>query len=72
MDRTYKLIELVGTSKQGFSDAVAKAVNRAAETLQGLAWFEVIDQRGSIRHGHVEEYQVKVKVAFRILDGDPE
>lgn len=72
MERTYKLIELVGTSQLSFSEAVANAIEKAALTLHGLAWFEVIEQRGAIRNGKVAEYQVKVKVAFRLLDADDE
>jgi flavin-binding protein dodecin len=37
--RTYKLIELVGVSKESYAGATQNAVSRAAETLQGLGWF---------------------------------
>ena len=67
-DRTYKLIELVGISDQSFADAASNAVRKASETLRGLAWFEVVEQRGAITDGRVAEYQVKIKVAFRVMD----
>ncbi len=70
MGRTYKLIELVGESDRGFSQAVANAITKASESLHGLSWFEVIEQRGAIRHGKVSKYQVKLKVAFRILENE--
>jgi flavin-binding protein dodecin len=69
MDRTYKLIELVGTSEKSFADAANNAVKKAAQTLHGLAWFEVVEERGAIADGKVSEYQVKLRVAFR-LDAD--
>lgn len=65
-DRTYKIIELVGISEESFSDAVDDAIQRADQTLNDLSWFEVIEQRGSITDGNVNEYQVKVKVAFEL------
>lgn len=65
-DRIYKLTELVGTSKVSFADATAKAVERAAETLRNLDWFEVTEMRGAIKDGKVSEYQVKLKVGFRL------
>ncbi len=64
---TFKLIELVGTSKESFEDAVNNAVKEAAKTLKNLRWLEVVEQRGHITDGKVSEYQVKVKVSFKIL-----
>ena len=65
-DATYKKIELVGKSAKSFSDAVANAVNKAAKTLHNLDWFEVVEQRGRIVDGKVSEYQVTVKIGFRL------
>jgi len=69
MPGTYKLIEVVGISKGSFSDAVANAISSAAKTLEGLSWFEVVEQRGKISNGKPEEFQVKVKIAFKIMEG---
>src|SRR4029453_739882 len=44
--RTYKLIELVGTSPTSYAEATKNAVERAGETLRGLGWFEVTELRG--------------------------
>ena len=44
---TYKLIELVGTSKESFEDAVNNAVKEAAKTIKNMAWLEVVEQRGA-------------------------
>jgi dodecin len=68
--RTYKLIELVGTSPMSYADATKNAVERAGETLRGLGWFEVTEQRGLLEHGTISEYQVTLKVGFRVLDRD--
>lgn len=64
---TYKLIELVGTSKESFEDAVNNAVKEAAKTIKNMAWLEVVEQRGHITDGKVSEYQVKLKISFKIL-----
>jgi dodecin len=64
---TYKLIELVGVSPQSYADATKNAIARASETLKELDWFEVTQLRGLIREGGIAEYQVTVKVGFRIL-----
>jgi hypothetical protein len=68
--RTYKLIELVGTSPESYEAAIRQAVADASRTLRGLSWFEVAELRGRIADGVVVEYQVKVKLGFRILDGE--
>ncbi len=69
MGGAYKAIELVGTSEQSFDDAARQAVKRAGETVRDLEWMEVLEQRGYIRGGEVREFQVKVKVWFKLEDG---
>jgi flavin-binding protein dodecin len=64
---TYKLIELVGTSEVGVTEAIDAAVKKAGETIKGLDWFEVGDIRGQIADGKVAWYQVSVKIGFRVM-----
>ena len=66
-DKTYKLIELVGASETSMEDAIQSAIARADQTLKNLDWFEVIEARGLIQEGKVSQYQVKLKVGFRLL-----
>lgn len=66
-ERTYKLIELVGVSGTDISDAIKNAVHRAGETLRGLDWFEVQQIRGTIQDGEVGQFQVTLKVGFRVM-----
>lgn len=65
--RTYKMIELVGTSKNSYEDAIKNAVTDASESLEGLDWFQVMEFRGAIKDGKVSEYQAIMKVGFRVL-----
>jgi flavin-binding protein dodecin len=67
--RTYKLIEIVGVSDESYSEATKNAITRASETLRGLGWFEVAELRGLIRDGQISEYQVTLKVGFRLEEG---
>ena len=69
MSGVYKSIEMVGTSGQSFEDAVRAAVKRAGGTMRDLEWMEVVEQRGYIRGGEIHEYQVKVKLWFKLEDG---
>ena len=65
---TYKMTEIVGTSPKSFADAVQEGVKRAAKTLRNLGWFEVVEQRGMIKDGAVAEFQVTIKVGFKLDD----
>lgn len=66
MAQVYKSIELVGVSKQSFDEAVRVAVRRAGESVRGLQWLEVMEQRAYITGGDVQEFQVKVRVWFEL------
>ena len=44
-DRTYRVTEIVGTSPDGIETAIRNGVQRAAETLRHLDWFEVTAAR---------------------------
>ena len=68
MERVYKKIELVGISTKSFEDAITNAIERASKSLHGLAWFEVAEQHGRVDGGKVAEYQVVLKVAFKLDD----
>lgn len=66
-EKTYKLIELVGVSSESIEDAIQSAVSRANQTLKNLDWFEVTETRGLIQEGKINQFQVKLKVGFRLL-----
>ena len=65
-DSVYKKIELVGTSTESFSAAAANAIAKASQSLRGMSWFEVTEQRGSIEDGKIKQYQVTLRVGFRV------
>lgn len=66
-DKIYKLIEIVGVSSTSIEDAVQTAISRANQSLKNLDWFEVVEARGAIQDGKVSEFQVKIKVGFRLM-----
>jgi dodecin len=70
MPGTYKTIELVGTSPVSFAEAVKAAVADASATVRHMDWFEVVQERGRIVDGHVQEFQVTLKVGFKIEFAD--
>ena len=66
----YRVAEIVGTSNDGVDDAIRNAVARANETLRNLDWFEMTEIRGHLVDGHVADWQVTVKIGFRLEGGE--
>ena len=62
----YKLIELTGTSKASVEDAVQTAIAQATNSVRNMAWFQVTETRGHIKDGKVDEWQVTLKVGFKV------
>lgn len=67
-DRTYKKVEIVGTSPDGVDQAIRNGLDRAARTLRNLDWFEVTEIRGQVIDGAPAHFQVGMKVGFRLDD----
>ncbi|MGI5289578.1 dodecin [Nonomuraea polychroma] len=67
-DRTYRVTEIVGTSRENVDEAIRNGIRRAAQTLRHLDWFEVTEIRGYIDEGEVAHFQVGLKVGFRLED----
>ncbi len=67
-DHVYKSVEITGSSPEGVTQAIDRAVTKASGTLRNLDWFEVTDIRGVIAEGAVAHYQVTLKIGFRLED----
>jgi dodecin len=64
--KVYRVTEVVGTSTESVEHAVRNALRRANDTLRNLDWFQVSEVRGTITGGDVGEFQVAVKIGFRL------
>jgi flavin-binding protein dodecin len=68
-EHVHKLIELVGTSGASASGAIQNAINRAADAVRSVRWFEVVRVRGEVAGGEVARYRVSLKVGFALEEG---
>jgi flavin-binding protein dodecin len=50
--------------------AIRNGIDRAAQTLRNVEWFEVTEIRGQVDDGAVAHFQVGLKVGFRLEDAD--
>ena len=68
-DSVYKVIELVGTSKDSWEKAASVAVERASKTLRDLRIAEVDKLDMQIDdNGKVEAYRARLRVSFKYED----
>jgi flavin-binding protein dodecin len=67
-DNIYRVAEIVGTSPDGVDAAIRNAVSRANRTLRNVDWFEMTEIRGHLADGQVADWQVTVKIGFRLDD----
>jgi dodecin len=65
---TYRMVEVVGSSPQGVDDAISNGIARANRTLRNLDWFQVAEIRGHLQDGQIADWQVTMKVGFRLDD----
>jgi hypothetical protein len=66
MPGTYKMVELVGTSPTSFAEATKAAIAEATKTIHHMNWFDVVRQSGRIVNGKAAEFQVTLKIGFKI------
>jgi flavin-binding protein dodecin len=65
-ESVYKVIELIGTSKDSWEKAAAAAVERAGKTLRDLRVAEVAQLDMQLDDtGNIEAYRAKLRVSFK-------
>jgi flavin-binding protein dodecin len=68
-ESVYKVIELIGTSKDSWEKAAAAAVSRAGKSLRDLRVAEVVKLDLQLdAKGAIEAYRAKVNVSFKFED----
>ena len=63
-----KVIELVGSSEKGWSEAADVAVNTASKSIKNITGVEVVSMTAQVRDGSIATYKATVKVAFGVED----
>jgi flavin-binding protein dodecin len=63
-----KVIELVGSSSEGWDDAARNALKEAAETIRSIRGLDVINQTATVNDGAITEYRTNVRVSFVVDD----
>ncbi len=68
MTHVAKIIELVGSSDKGWTEAAQAAVDEAKKTIRGITGLEINDITASVdpNTNTIKEYKVGVKIAFGV------
>ena len=65
-DSVYKIIELVGSSKNNWEDAVQNAITKSSESLKDLRICEVVKLDTKIEKGKIVAYRARVQLSFKV------
>ena len=65
-----KVVELVGTSRKGWEDAVEQVFREASDSLRKIHGLRVVHQATHVVAGRVREYLATCRVAYELEVGD--
>jgi flavin-binding protein dodecin len=63
-----KVIELVGSSEKGWSEAADVAVRTATKSIKNISGVELVAMTAQVDDGGIINYKSTVKVAFGVED----
>ncbi len=68
MTHVAKVIEIIGSSDKGWSEAAQVALDEAKKTIHGITGFEVNDMTAKVdpNTGNITEYRAALKIAFGV------
>jgi dodecin len=61
-----KVVDLVGTSSEGWEQATRSVVEEASKTIKNIESVDVTNMSAMVEDGEIVEWQVDTRVAFRI------
>ena len=69
--KVYKVIEVVGSSSDGWEEAVKQVVDTASTELTNMRIAEVMELDTRLEDGKIAEYRAKVRLSFKV-EREPE
>jgi flavin-binding protein dodecin len=63
---TYSISEIAGSSPESLDAAIRNGIADASKTLRNLDWFEVKEVRGHLDQGEITDWQVVIKLGFKL------
>lgn len=63
-----KVIEVVGSSSEGWAEAADEAVRVASKSVKHISGVQVGAMTAQVKDGKIETYKTTVKIAFGVDD----
>jgi flavin-binding protein dodecin len=63
-----KVIEVVGSSDESWTDAAKCAVKSASKTVKNITGVQVLHMTAQVKAGEIAAYKTTVKIAFGVED----
>ncbi|EGD51295.1 protein of unknown function DUF1458 [Thermoanaerobacter ethanolicus JW 200] len=60
-----KVLNVVGDSTVSWEDAIHKAVEEAAKSIDNISGIEVVNQTANVKNGKIVEYKANIQIAYR-------
>lgn len=61
-----KVIEVIGTSDKGFTEAIENSVTEAAKTVKNIRSIYIKDMNAKVENQKIVSYGVNAKISFEI------
>lgn len=61
-----KVIEVIGTSDQGFTEATQNAVKEASKTVKNIKSIFIKYQNANVENNEIVSYAVNAKISFDV------
>jgi dodecin len=71
VSKVYKIIELIGSSPNGWEEAVKNVIDTASAEITNLRIAEIVDLDTRLEGGKVAEYRAKIRLSFKV-EREPE
>jgi dodecin len=61
----YKIIEIVGTSKNSWEEATKNGIETASKSLEDLRVAEVVKMDVAVENGKVSAFRIRLNLSFK-------
>jgi len=69
--KVFKVVELIGTSPNGWEEAVKNVIDTATSKMTNIRIAEIVELDTKLENGKVAEYRAKVRLSFKV-EREPE
>ncbi len=64
--RMIKVIEVIGTSDKGFSEATKNAIDEASKSLKNIKSIYIKHMNANVQNNKIISYAVNAKISFEV------